>query len=742
MSLFEELKRRNVFRVAVLYIVSAWLILQVTEVAVTLLELPIWSGKLVFMLVALGFFPALMFSWMYELTPDGLKRDRDLDRAQSIAQTTGRKVDALIVIFGALAVVTILVDRILPEKSAAPLATSASNAATATPKRDTASARDSSIAVLPFVNMSSEDAQEFFSDGISEELLNVLAQLPGLRVAARTSSFQFKGQNRDIGEIAETLGVAHVLEGSVRKSGDKLRITAQLIKADDGFHMWSDTYDRELTDIFAIQEDIARAVAGELQVQLGLAGDNQRAVSPQIIEAANPRAYEAYLQGRQLINRRGKDNLEKAVAELERSLRLDSNFAPAHAQLVIAIALLMRSPETYGDLSLAQVVERAAPHLERALELAPDLAEAHGANALLEASRSRHTIAIEHARKALAINPSYVDARNWMNSALEASGRFTESVPSQEELYRLDPQSVVVRMNMVEVFAETGREREARDLALALTKSHPWAGHLASAHMQVQFTGELSTGIRDGLAAFALEPDDQQGNAILATAFGWLGIYPEATRIRDTVVYEANFASGRYEEAVSTARPMVARDPENRELVLQLAAALGRFGNHAEARQIYERVLQQQAPLPVLRDQYFTAPIAMARLAHLRAAGGDMAGAREAAASAEANLAEVHGAGVVDNDVAVAEAMLAATRGDAKAAAEALEQAVARGWRDRGVVDEPMFASMKDGPDFASLRKQLDTILANEREKTLLMICRDNPAPDAWAPLSETCEGL
>jgi TolB-like protein len=200
-----------------------------------------------------------------------------------------------------------------------------------------AAGRDKSIAVLPFVNLSSDPEQEYFSDGISEELLNVLAQIPSLRVAARTSSFQFKGDNRDIGEIAELLKVEHVLEGSVRKAGSRLRITAQLIEARNGYHLWSDTYDRELEDVFAIQDEISNAIADALRTQLGLADMASPAASR---ATANTSAYEAFLKGRALINQRGNAAITEAVEELERSIRLDPNYAPARAQLAIGIALL------------------------------------------------------------------------------------------------------------------------------------------------------------------------------------------------------------------------------------------------------------------------------------------------------------------------------------------------------------------------------------------------------------------
>lgn len=733
MSFFTELKRRNVLRVSILYVVLSWLILQIADVSISLLSLPEWTGKLVFTLVALGFIPTLVFSWLYELTPDGLKREHEVDRSKSITSETARKIDAIILVFGVLAIVAIVVDRLVPEESApAPAA-----------ETKPAIADDKSIAVLPFANMSGDESQEFFSDGISEELLNVLAQIPGLRVAARTSSFQFKGQNSDIGVIARNLGVAHVLEGSVRKSGDRLRITAQLIKADDGFHMWSQTYDRELTDIFEIQDEIAKAVAGELQSQLGLNATDKQVTQPHVYKAANPQAYEAYLHGRQLINRRGKDNLEEAVVYLERSLRLDSNFAPTHAQLAIATALLLRGPSTYGDLSLAEVNDRATPHIRRAIELAPGLAEAHGARALVASIDSRYDEAIEHAQKAVEINPSYIDARNWLVNAQFNIGRHSEAILGREELYRLDPQSVIGRLNLVGTYYDTGRSDQGYALAMKLMDTHPWAAHISLASAYVESTGELGKGIRHGLQAFALEPEDQLGNSILVSGIGWIGLTDEARRIADSTAYEANFSTGNYERAAEIARHNSGRDPENNEHRFQLGAALSRQGGHEEELlELYEGLLRAIAPQTLLLEPLPDAPLPMARLAWLRSESGDADGATEAMLATEADLAERRKAGIAAFSMPVVEAMLAAVRADEAEVIRALRQAINLGWRDRGVFDEPMFAELEGSREFDAIQNDLDRILAKERAEALRMICHDNPVPHAWQPLAATCEGI
>ena len=239
MSFIAELKRRNVIKVAIAYVIVAWLLLQVADVMLPTFGSPAWVMRAFSFLLILCFPLALLFAWAFELTPDGVKREKDIDPTESIAHATGRKLDFVIIAVLVLAVGFLVVDRY-----------------SAPPASVSQQVVEKSIAVLPFVNMSDDAGNEYFSDGISEEILNSLAKVKDLKVAGRTSSFAFKGRNENLRTIGEALGVSHILEGSVRKAGAQVRITAQLVKADDGYHLWSQAYDRELTDIFAIQDEI------------------------------------------------------------------------------------------------------------------------------------------------------------------------------------------------------------------------------------------------------------------------------------------------------------------------------------------------------------------------------------------------------------------------------------------------------------------------------------------------------
>lgn len=274
MSFFAELKRRNVFRVAIAYSLIAWVVLQILDVVVGVIDAPAWVLQLAFFIGLIGLLGVVIFSWLYEMTPEGLRKESEIDRSQSITPHTGRKLDRLIIIVLVVAVGILLADRFMGEQAGPPAGDTTSTESPGAPE-DTVEVtpENRSLAVLPFVAMSSGEDDEFFADGLTEEILNSLAQLPELLVTARTSSFSFKGQDIPVDEIAAKLGVKHIVEGSVRRSGDRIRVTAQLVRADDGFHLWSQNYDATSEDTIAVQEDIAEQIAVALDVVLD---DNKR----------------------------------------------------------------------------------------------------------------------------------------------------------------------------------------------------------------------------------------------------------------------------------------------------------------------------------------------------------------------------------------------------------------------------------------------------------------------------------
>ncbi len=352
MNLLTELRRRNVFRMAGLYVVGSWLIIQVAETVLPAFDVPGWILRAIIVLLAIGFIPAVVFSWLFELTPDGLKRDTDTQPDRSIVPSTARRIDRLLLV-GILALLSLLLAKwFWPSESAAPAL------------EPVVAAGDASIAVLPFVNMSPDADNEFFADGISEELLNVLVGIEGLKVASRTSAFSFKDTATPIPEIARLLGVRHVLEGSVRKQGQRVRITAQLIQADSDTHLWSQTFERELTDIFRVQEEIAQAITKALEDVLGM---RRVSVAPPTADLV---AYERFLRGRTRFYQRAE--LDAAIDDLEFAVERDPGFAEAWGFLAAATTAASSGWPTERD---REALRAQAPlAADRALTLAPDLA--------------------------------------------------------------------------------------------------------------------------------------------------------------------------------------------------------------------------------------------------------------------------------------------------------------------------------------------------------------------------------
>jgi TolB-like protein len=734
-GLFNELKRRNVFRVAIAYAITTWLLLQIADVVLNNIEAPDWVFKTIMLLVLLGFPIALIFAWAFEMTPEGIKKEKDVDRSQSITPATGRKLDRVIIAAMALALIYFSYDKFIAEP---PEQSSAGTRSDQTAAPPGAEAAERSIAVLPFVNMSSDPEQEFFSDGISEELLNVLAQIPDLRVAARTSSFQFKGLNQDIAKIAETLNVAHILEGSVRKSGTTLRITAQLIKADDGYHIWSNSYDREIDDIFAVQDEIAQAITEALKVKLALDSAVGESTQPTVIKATNTAAYEAYLRGRQLIHRRGREALEDAVRSLELSLRLDNDFAPAHAQLAIATALLMESPESYGTLTQEEVLRKANPHQDRAQELEPNLAEANARRALLALDTYELDFAIQQADLALAINPSYTDALNWKYLAVASLGRYEEQEAAMLKMLEIDPMTIIGRMNYIGWLGGTGRVDEGHRVADELLEMSKWGGYSRHAEMSLVHEADFYNGRAWGLKAHVEDPGDNFTNIFVLLGLTWLDFFDEARRISDPLSHLADVAEGRFDEAIRKTQRKLLLDPDNETVVSAAANALYDAGRIEEALPLLERLRDfQPEGRPIDSSSY-----SMLRLAYARRKTDDQDGAQAAAQIAKKNHAQLAAAGVINQYQQTSEALIAAFEGDPDRAIAALEIAMQRGLRDPRLFADPIFEALWEDPRFVALQQELDEILVEEREKVLQLLCFNNPAPQGWQPLPETCEGV
>jgi len=474
-TFFEELKRRNVFRVAIVYIVVGSVVMQVADFLAPLLRLPEWTVSMALYIGIVGFPFALVFAWAFELTPEGLKRSSDVLPDESIAHETGAKLNRLVIGLMALAIVGLLVDRYFSSHPVPSSAQTESNTqAQAPPALDNETGRakaDSglakSIAVLPFVNMSNDPEQEYFSDGISEELLNALAKISALRVAARTSSFSFKGQNADITDIGNQLKVETVLEGSVRKSGKRLRITAQLINVNDGYHLWSESYDRDITDIFVIQDEISAAIVKALRVHL--AGGEELAQS----NVVDVDAYNLYLLARHNVRRRTESSLQLAATQFQQAIDIDPTYAAAWAGKALATTLL--SDDAYGKIPKGLALQQAQEMLDRAFSLDPQLGVGHAVQGLKLQLEYRPEESLASLQRAIEANPSEGILYHWRAISLGEIGQSARAFEAMKTAYRIDPLHPSIQANLAWNYVWRRDDEAARAI---VTQGSPFAYEL------------------------------------------------------------------------------------------------------------------------------------------------------------------------------------------------------------------------------------------------------------------------
>lgn len=441
MNLIRELRRRNVIRMAGLYLVGAWLVVQVTGTILPMFGAPEWVARSVVILLAIGFVPALVFAWVFELTPDGLKRDAEVPEAESIAPATARRMDRAIIVVLLLALGYFAIDKFVLDPARDAAGSGASEALSVTGAESTNAAAPAakplaadakSIAVLAFANMSPDKDNEYFSDGVAEEILNALARIDDLKVAGRTSSFYFKGRNESLATIGSTLGVAHVLEGSVRKQGERLRISAQLLRVSDGVQLWSETFDGSDVDIFALQEKIAQQVTRELEVALG-AGPNARLVE---VGTSNPEAYALYLRATDVFNRRAFERYSEAIADAQRALQLDPGFARTHSRLA---TLYYLSAVTASSEVVEGLLVAAGRHAGEALALDARLAEPHSVLGVLAQNRREFAAARRAHAEALRLDANDPTANLWYSLSQCYLGYIAQCEQGLDRTLAIDP---------------------------------------------------------------------------------------------------------------------------------------------------------------------------------------------------------------------------------------------------------------------------------------------------------------
>jgi TolB-like protein/Tfp pilus assembly protein PilF len=438
-SFLSELKRRNVFRAAAFYAASAWLLVQIATQVFPFFHIAEWVVRWIVVAAAIGFPFAMLFSWFYEWTPHGIQRESEIPPNESITRQTGKKLDRWIIAILALAVVLLLADKFVLHKDAE------TATAPAVPEK--------SIAVLPFDNLSRDPDNAYFSEGIQDEILTRLAKIAELKVISRTSTQRFKSSPDNVGQIARQLGVANILEGSVQKTADSVRVNVQLINAANDAHLWAETYDRKLTDIFAVESEIARAVAETLQAKLTGTAEHVLASRP----TENPEAHQLYLKGRFFWNKRSTENLRKAIDYFQKAIEKDPAYALTYAGLGDAHAIM----PIYAMTPPNEDVPAALAAARKAVELDASLAEAHTslANALL--FNVQLAAAEPEFRRALELNANYATAHQWYGECLQGEGRFVEAVAELQRAHELDPLSLIINASYGCALGEAGRADEA-----------------------------------------------------------------------------------------------------------------------------------------------------------------------------------------------------------------------------------------------------------------------------------------
>src|SRR6266542_325533 len=433
-NFFSELKRRNVYKVAVAYAVVAWLLIQAASIFLPAFDAPPWVMKIFIIVIIFGFPVALIFSWAFEITPEGIKLESEIEPSKSIKLRSGRKIVAVTIALGVVAAGLFVYQLVLQRSITTPTASAArTEASTVAPNK--------SIAVLPFVNMSADKNDEYLSDGMTEELINVLAKVPGLRVPGRTSCFAFKGKNEEdiFHKVGDQLHVGTVLEGSVRKAGDKLRVTAQLINVSDGYHLWSKDYDGAVKDILNFQSKVAEQVVQALQVKLG--GEGTRVLAKKPTE--NPEAHRLYLLGRYEFAKYTQTGWNNAIRYYEEALKLDPDYALAYCGLADNYAYMgsVVMPEN-------EAIAKEKEFAQKALALDPDLAEAHMSLALALVAVFDWRNGLEEFDRALERNPNLAFAYELQAWTVNGLGRFDEAIGKTRKAVELDPLNPFFQMSL------------------------------------------------------------------------------------------------------------------------------------------------------------------------------------------------------------------------------------------------------------------------------------------------------
>jgi TolB-like protein/Tfp pilus assembly protein PilF len=711
MGLVSELRRRNVFRMAVLYAVAAWLIMQVADVLIDLAKLPDWIGTTTLGLLAVGFPIALVFSWFYELTPEGISLEKDVGSGESITHVTGRRLDFIVISLLCAAVILFAYDKWWvgppPEQS---------------------------IAVLPFSNRSAMAEDAYFVDGIHDDILTQLAKISSFgKVISRTSTEHYRDTSKPIAQIGQELGVATILEGGVQRAGDRVRINVQLIEAATDKHLWAETYDRQLTveNIFRVQEEIARAVTGSLRVTLTPEEHDMLAKLP----TGSLEAYRLYQLGYKANNSTGTAEAnERAIGYLEEAIRVDPEYAQAYAELASAYVI----QHYVGGRSRKEALKQARPLAEHAIKLDPALAEGYVTLGLINRLELQWEAAESNYDSAIALNPDLAVARWEYGLYLESSERLDEAIIQLEEATRLSPLEAHFYSMLAYTYAEANRSQEALDTlhhALELDPDVPFV-YETFGDVYGLFLGRLDQAVKWHTKGLQREPDSVRLRPFIAAFYLDLGDIPTARLLIEQQIDPAMHGQVRaetlqlallmylrqYEEALKFAEEDWQRwGPQVDRLLQDLYSLDGQYQRALEINDQRIQLYSDVVPHPETSVTGGNLTVAIYRAAILAAMGEDARSQRLLRNCLEVAKTERIHPGYLSGNYRLVQ--IYALLGDVPNALLALRESIDAGSRSGWWVDllhSPITASLRNEPQFQEMveeiRADMATQLANVRE--------------------------
>jgi TolB-like protein/Tfp pilus assembly protein PilF len=712
-AVFTELSQRKVLRTVGAYAVAVFAILQLMDAAVEPLQLPEWVPTLVVIAVILGFPLVFLLAWQLEVTTSGIRRTSTaglLTRTQSsimfsvmLLATAGLGFSLFQYYSG---VFEAPVEQVVHTREFA--------------------APENSIAVLPFADLSEDGDQANFSDGVAEEILNLLAQVDGLHVAARTSSFAFREPQKDIREIGRLLNVSTVLEGSLRKAGNRIRLTAQLINVEDGYHIWSQSYDRELDDVFAIQDEVASEIATALVDSF--AGLTRKPAG----RTRNLAAFEAFRTGRLHWWRRSPQEIQQAIELFAKALEHDPQFAPAYAAIADSMLLL----SLYGNISTVEAVERAQPMIEKSLAIDPESAEAFAALGLARWQIGQTDSAESSLRQAVSLNEDYIPARLWLGGLLGELGRIPEQGLVLQEAMALDPLNELLAVNYAGNLYTQGEYEEARDLLTGLIQLRPDSVTLLRMMSGYAFGhGDLVEAWDYARRSYELEPESPVIINTMARAWLELGEVEESEKLllsgleiaADNADLKSQYfflllVDERLEEAEQIVKEQFGDDisslPERfqRFYHFQMGMIYVSRGELERARDALELAVNPDESQGLDDGQLFA--LTMAALINDRLGNTELAEQRLSEAERLVRRARING---VDNaGIYYDLTILFAMRGEKEQAVESFRQAYERGWRQSWVLKiDGRLALLRDDPEFVEIERQIIEDVSRARSEVL-----------------------